>query len=396
MTRKIAYIKLHSHPINRSIMHMLAKQFPLLEVYMIDVGELIRNDRTTVSANMFFAFREYGLEILSGKKKIRECFWRTTYIFNRIKVLLSTVLSRDDYVFSFQNQSLFDGSKPGLPHYVYTDHTHLANLGYPSFDKEDLYSRRWINLERTIYHNATLNFTRSNYAARSIVKDYSCPSNKVVCVYAGTNAIPDSAVDKSKYGNKNILFVGVDWERKGGPELIKAFGQVLKVYPDAQLTIVGCTPNLNISNINIVGCVKQEDVTSYYEKASVFCLPSRLDPSPNVVLEASAHALPVVATDVGGTPDRVLNGETGYLVKPGDVGQLAEILIKLIGDAKKCQDMGEKGRHFVLERYNWEKVGAEITKRIVASRPLSLEGAIDIRGAPIQESMVIRNYEERV
>jgi len=208
--------------------------------------------------------------------------------------------------------------------------------------------------------------------------------------------VADLEMDKSKYGNKNILFVGVDWERKGGPELIKAFGEVLKVYPDAQLTIVGCTPNPNISNINIVGCVTQEDVNSYYEKASVFCLPSRLDPSTNVVLEASAHALPVVATDVGGTPDRVLNGETGYLVKPGDVGQLAEILIELIGHAKKCQDMGEKGRHFVLERYNWEKVGAEITKRIVASRPLSLEGAIDIRGAPIQESMVIRNYEERV
>lgn len=367
MAKKIAYIRVHSHPINDSIVRMLAKQFPMSEVVVIDVGESIKKDRTAVLTNTFFVFKEYGSDILRGKKEFKECFWRTTYIFKEIKELMSNILSPDDYAFSFQNQSLFDASKAGLPHYVYTDHTHLANLGYPSFNKEDLYSKRWIELEKTIYHNATLNFTRNSFAERSIIRDYSCPSSKVFCAYAGTNITTSPKVDERKYSSKNILFVGVDWERKGGPELVEAFRHVLKVHPSSQLTIVGCRPRLKISNINVVGAVTRQEMSRYYEKASVFCLPSRIDLSPNVILEASAHALPIVATEIGGIPDRVLDGETGYLVKYGDVGRLAEVLTDLVGNGEKCKALGERGKRFVAEKYNWEKVGTDIAKRIVAS-----------------------------
>ncbi len=364
MGKKIAFIKLQGHPINASIRQTLTKHFPSLEVDVIDVGELIKNKKTLVLANMFFVFKEYGLEILLGRKKIKECFWRTTYIFRRIKILASNLLSNDGYEFSFQNQSLFDASKQGLPHYVYTDHTHLANLYYPDFDKKSLYSPRWIELERTIYHNATLNFTRNSLASRSIVKDYSCPSDKVICVYAGSNVGTNFEVDKEKYKNKNILFVGIYWERKGGPELIEAFKRVLKAHPTARLTIVGCSPKLNVPNCDVVGLVPLEDLNHYYEKASVFCLPSKLEPYAIVFLEAFAHGLPVVATDIEGITDFVLEGETGYLVKLGDVEYLSEVLIELIGNPEKSRTLGENGRRLVLEKYSWEKVGAEMAKNI--------------------------------
>jgi glycosyltransferase involved in cell wall biosynthesis len=348
-------------------MQTLVKQFPDLETDVIHVGDLIKNKKTLILANMFFVFKEYGLEILIGRKKIRECFWRTTYIFRKIKLLVSNLLSKNEHEFSFQFQSLFDGSKEGLPHYVYTDHTHLANLHNPGFEKKDLYSRRWIELERTIYHNATINFARSSNISRSIIEDYSCPSDKVICVYSGSNVGANFKVDKEKYKNKNILFVGVDWKRKGGPELVEAFKRVLKAHPTARLTIVGCSPKLNIPNCDVVGRVPLEGLNHYYERASVFCLPTRLEPFGIVFLEAFAHGLPVVATDIEGIPDFVLGGETGYLVKPGDAEHLSEVLIELIANPEKCQALGENGRRLVLERYSWEKVGAEIAKHIMAT-----------------------------
>jgi glycosyltransferase involved in cell wall biosynthesis len=365
--KKFAYIRPSPHPINDSIIQTLSENFPNLEVDVINIRELLKKRKTLILANMFFVFIEYGREILLSKKQIRECFWRTPFIFRTIKGLVSSILSRERYEFSIQNQSLFDGSREGLPHYVYTDHTHLANLHYPGFERKNLYSQKWIEMERSIYHNAVINFTRSNYAADSIVQDYGCPPEKVICVYAGSNVGTDFTVNREKYKNKNILFVGVDWKRKGGPDLVEAFKLVLKVYPDARLTIVGSSPKLDIPNCDVVGQVPLQNVNYYYENASVFCLPSRLEPAALVFLEASAHELPVVTTKVGGSADRVIDGETGYLVEPGNVEQLSKMLIELIGNPEKCQTFGENGRRLVLERYTWQKVGNEIAKNIMAT-----------------------------
>src|SRR5690606_13395744 len=116
------------------------------------------------------------------------------------------------YVFSFQLQSLFDASLPGLPHYVYTDHTHLANLEYPQFDRRKLHTPAWIKLEKSVYDNARRVFTRSTNILRSLVRDYGCPPEKLKCVYVGVN-VKTSDLAKAEKGieGKNILFVGLDW-----------------------------------------------------------------------------------------------------------------------------------------------------------------------------------------
>lgn len=365
MSKKIAFIKIKSFShVNQNISRALAKHFPDLEVDTIDVANLIKSRKGILLVNMFFVIKEYGLDVLLGRKNVKLCFFRTPYIFKRIKALMSSHLSKDRYAFSFQTQSLFDASAEGLPHFVYTDHTHLANLHYPDFGKEDLYSNSWIKLEKLIYQNASMVFTTSNFALRSVVEDYSCNPDKVVCVYSGINVATNFEECKKKYNNKNILFVGVDWNRKGGPELVDAFKIVLKEHPDARLTIAGCSPELDVPNCDVVGLVSSEEIRKNYEKASVFCLPSKLEPSAVAIVEASVQGLPVVSTDVGGTPDRILNGKTGCLVKPGDVEHLARVLIDLIGNPKKCQAFGEKGHRFAMERFLWEKVSARIKQNI--------------------------------
>jgi glycosyltransferase involved in cell wall biosynthesis len=83
-------------------------------------------------------------------------------------------------------------------------------------------------------------------------------------------------------------------------------------------------------------------------------LPSIQEGQGIVLLEAEASAKPVVAFDVGGVNEAVRVGETGLLVKLGNVGGLADAVIRLLSDENLRQKMGVNGRKFVLENYTWD------------------------------------------
>lgn len=95
------------------------------------------------------------------------------------------------------------------------------------------------------------------------------------------------------------------------------------------------------------------DLDKYLPWADVAVLPSFTEGLPNVVLEASAAGVPVVATAVGGTPEAVADGETGLLVPPGQPQVLAARIGELLADPDRRQQMGEAGRAFVRERFSF-------------------------------------------
>lgn len=379
MPKKIAFFRPAPWPpANEVVAQTLRETYPEYEIVTIDLFARVRSRKGIFLANLFFVFQEYGLEILSGKKGLKRSFWRTPYVFRKMKQLASETLRQGDYVFSFQMQSLFDASAPGLPHFVYTDHTHLENLYYPAVGKQKLYSQAWIDLERTIYRNATLNFVRSTNIVNSLVAQYGCSPEKVVCVYAGSNLDANQiAKTPDVYGARHILFVGIDWERKGGPDLVAAFKEVLYACPDAQLTIVGCSPNIDAPNCNIVGRVPLGEVKKYYEAASVFCLPTRQEPFGIAIIEALSHKLPVVATNIGAIPDLVVNEENGYLIEPCDSKQLAEKLIGLISDPEKCRRFGEKGHALIAQKYTWGNTVATMMAHITSQLKSTAVGTIE-------------------
>ena len=170
-----------------------------------------------------------------------------------------------------------------------------------------------------------------------------------------------------RWARKNILFVGIDWKRKGGPDLVDAFRSVLRVHPDAHLTIVGCRPKIDLPNCNVVGEIPVRQLGKYYKEASVFCLPTHLDTAAIVLLEAMSYKLAVVSTAVGTRSEFVLEGETGRLVRPGDVAGLSQVLIDLVGDPDTCRTMGERGYERVMENFTWEKAGARLKDHIVSA-----------------------------
>ncbi|MBK8161627.1 MAG: glycosyltransferase family 4 protein [Gammaproteobacteria bacterium] len=367
MKKKYAFIKIRSrHTIVDQIIRILKHTFPEYELDVIDVKPLLKRNIHIALINLFHMVANYGVrEIFQSKSAFYNRFFGTPYLYHHLHRLLNT-RSKSGYLFSIQDCSLFNGKLAGIPHFVYTDHTVLANKNYPEYDeKSDLLSKSWINLERDIYGDADIVFTRSMIVRESVVQDYSCDVKKVHCIYYAP-FVEEGERESSlnKYASKNILFVGLEWERKGGPLLVKAFEQVVKVEPDATLTIVGCSPDIVLPNVEIVGPVKSEKLCEYYEKSAVFCLPTRREPFGIVFLEAMSYSLPVLGTNIGALPEFIIDGDNGYLVGIDDVNGLARLLIGLISDPAKCERMGRRGYDIYREKFTLEAVSSSLKRYI--------------------------------
>ena len=366
MTKKFAFIRPKPWPLaNVKVADALAGQFPDHEMEIINIEDLVKSRVDVVIINTFFVILTYGKDMAAGTRKFKDAFWRTSYIFNMVKRLLRKKTNGQNFAFTFQMQSLFDCSLPNMPHFVYTDHTHLANLQYADFNIKKLYPQKWVELEKQIYTNASKVFVRSSNIQRSINEQYQQPEGKAICVYAGNNVeTKDTVTEDKSYDGQNILFVGIDWERKGGPELVEAFKLVLDKHPSASLIIVGANPDIDMQNVKVLGKIPPAELNSYYAASTIFCLPTRVEPFGIAFLEAMQARLPIVGTNVGAIPDFLQNDWNGIMVKPGDVQGIANGLIKLLDAPDLCRLYGSRNFDLINERYSWQAVSRKFHTHI--------------------------------
>jgi glycosyltransferase involved in cell wall biosynthesis len=376
MADKILFIKWGSFSlINDSIYKILESEFPDMNIDVIDVNDLWKNKIKPAHyiKNMPHFLAEYGGDFLSGYKKrsnknLYSWFRRTSYFGLLINKFIKDAAAGKKYKFTFQTQSMFNAKIAGIPHFIYTDHTTKANLLYPGINpREYIRSDRFIKkVEQAIYEDATVTFTCGSMITNSLINQYGIPKEKALTVYAGSN-VPNWFVENdAKYASKNILFVGVDWERKGGPVLLKAFEKVLQKHSDATLTIVGCNPDkITLPNCKVVGKIKADQVAEYYNKAAIFCLPTLREPFGIVFIEAMHYKLPIVANNIGSIPDMVINDYNGYLID-NIVDDYANALCSLLGNPRKCKQLGENGYDYAQSKFKWNIVGKTIKTEIVS------------------------------
>src|SRR5262249_38544131 len=151
------------------------------ELENFSIIEIMKRHRGWIAPNLWYVAREYGRAIASRRATLRDSYFRTTYAFRRLHAAMRACIKPQRHTFSFQMQSLYDTSVPGVPHFIYTDHTHLSNLQYPDFDRRTLRSPQWLALERTIYENATAVFTRSTDVAADLTHFYNISPSKIEC-----------------------------------------------------------------------------------------------------------------------------------------------------------------------------------------------------------------------
>lgn len=163
-------------------------------------------------------------------------------------------------------------------------------------------------------------------------------------------------------GRPVLLSLGWLGPAKGTYDLLSAFPEILKRFPDAELWLGGAgeveTVRRRIANepwgaqVRLLGWVSGADKEAALRRACIFLLPSYAEGLPMALLEAMAHGLPVIATPVGGIPQAVVDGMTGLLVPPGDVRALERAVLALLGDPERAAALGAAARRRMLERYD--------------------------------------------
>jgi len=112
--------------------------------------------------------------------------------------------------------------------------------------------------------------------------------------------------------------------------------------------------SLRISNkVLFTGAVPFEDLRGLYAGASFFVFPSAAEGMPLTILEAMSSGLPVIATNIPGTDEVVIENYNGFLVPPRDVEALRSRIQVLTDDGKSCKKMGENARRFVMSKFSW-------------------------------------------
>ena len=198
------------------------------------------------------------------------------------------------------------------------------------------------------------------------------PLNKFTTIYNGVDIDPfeeraSRTETRDKWdippGDKVVGMVANFYPQKGHKHFLRAAKVVLKAHPATTFLLIGKGPlqskmetlakNLHIQE-KVIFTGSVEDIRFFYQIMDISVLPSSKEGFSNVILESMASSLPVIASRVGGNPEVVIDGQTGYLISYGSEEQLADRIHRLLDDKELPRAMGEKGRkhaeNFTMER----------------------------------------------
>ena len=265
-----------------------------------------------------------------------------------------------DLILQFQTLCAPGSDRAGVPYAIYTDNTMaLTQRHYPAWaplSKRD--ADRWLRFEAEIFRGAAATFTYSEFARRSVIEDYGCPASSVLAAGAGANQAL-SSVEHKDYSAPRALFVGYEFERKGGEVLLDAWPMVLSRVPDAELSIAGPRrpPRRSLPpGVRWVGRGDRQALDELYSAASVFTMPSLFEPWGHVFVEAMAYGLPCIGTQGCAMPEIIEDKVTGRLVPANEPEPLADALVELLSDPAKAAAMGRAGFAAVQREFLWSHV----------------------------------------
>ena len=239
--------------------------------------------------------------------------------------------------------------------------------------------RRAVRLRIDIWRarRADLLIPFSCWAADLLVSAAGISSDRVVPLHVGLDlgvwqCHPRPPSDRQT--RAKILFVGGEFTRKGGSDLLSAF--ILRLADSTELHLVTKTAPAELPpDVHVHADLGANDprLVELYRQADIFVHPTTSDLSPWVVLEAMASGCPVVTTRVGGIVDLVEEGQTGLFVPVGDVQKLADAIERLVLNPALSREMGDRGRRLVEKKYD-AKVNVPAILEL-------MKKAVDQRGA---------------
>lgn len=269
--------------------------------------------------------------------------------------------------------------KTDIPIVLFEDATYGALINYyPDYSnllKRSIYELN--TLEDLALKKASLIVSSSEWAARSAIEDYHTDKRKVHVLPQGTNidnAPPAEVIQqKQKSDRCRLLFVGVDWQRKGGEIAFETLLKLEELGIQAELIVCGCIPPSQFSHdrMTVIPYLYKSDekqraqLEQLYMTSDFFLLPTRSESYGMVFAEASAFGLPSITTDTGGVSEVVRNGENGFILPSSARGtEYAEVIARLYRDDQRYAELVKSSRAAFDERLTWDAWGMAVTDLI--------------------------------
>jgi glycosyltransferase involved in cell wall biosynthesis len=255
----------------------------------------------------------------------------------------------------------------GPPFVTYDDRTVIQadRVAQPSHRIEERALRDWSERQRRVFHAARACCASSQWARQSIIEDYGVPPEKVHVVGAGRNHVIAPPAERD-WSTPRYLWIGMEWERKGGPAVVRAFERLRDELPEATLDLVGRHPEVDLSGVRGHGVMRldvaddRERVRRLFETATCFLTPSLMEPLGLANAEAMGAGLPVVVGQVGGSPSLV--GDAGRVVDPLDHDSLLGAMREL-ADPEVARRLGGLGAERAA-LYTWRRTAERILRAL--------------------------------
>lgn len=268
--------------------------------------------------------------------------------------------------------------------YIAGDEQEVIKALNPSFLKRAGYSRIAKSAERYLLERADVIICRNHKFKRNLVAQYHLKETNIHVITSGIDIDafkPFQSNQKAatrnelKLGDSPVIgFVSQAISvSKGGDNVIKVFKETKKGMPAVRLLLIG-EDRIGIPQDDSIihhGFVRREGMPIYYNAMDIFLLPSRSEGAPKVVMEACACGIPVIATNVGGIPELIKEGHTGFTVDPENVEGMINYCRSLLHNESLRIEMGRKARDYAVEHFDSDKLvkkTAEAIKSIVVRK----------------------------
>lgn len=301
-------------------------------------------------------------------------YTHTTALSRRLGRDASKALSETscDVIFAPAGSTLLAHLETDVPIVYLSDATSRLMIDYYTDFRNCLRShvRMAEQFETLAISKATELVYPSSWAAQSAVRDYGADPSKVHVVPFGANMQTAPAAERpSNRAIKKsceLLFVGVDWERKGGDIAIETVQALQALGVAAKLTVIGCRPpgGRQYTNVEFIPFINKNSaegrarLEKLYTGADFFLLPTRAECFSIALCEANAYGLPVLTTRTGGLEDLVREGKNGFLFPLEARGdQYAARIREIYSDANRYQMLRISSREEFETRLNWDAWG---------------------------------------
>jgi glycosyltransferase involved in cell wall biosynthesis len=242
-------------------------------------------------------------------------------------------------------------STPAMLKQYYVDSAEASSRAHPG--KPSAYSSLRDAVHRRTYRVARGVVCMSELVRDAVVGTYGVPRERTLVLWPGVDVTRWCPPSERRPGTKvRLLFVGGEFERKGGLELLRWTRETSRT--NWELDVVTEAKVEASNGVRFHSGFKPNDprLIDLVQQADLFVLPTRADMSPWVISEAKAAGKPVLSTSVGALPEMVRHGIDGWLIPPRDHAALQSRLDQILDEAPSLPQFGERARHDAEQRFN--------------------------------------------